>query len=131
MANNVVVRVARKSVVFDFLYKLPIPSAIASAIEKGTKAFLTIVVTAFVLGVINGSIFVDFLAPNQVPLVVAVLTPIVLGIEDWLRKHGLIEEQRALARRTNQANTRPTSSAIPGPAEGEELADIALDIPEE
>lgn len=114
--NSVVIRVATKSTIFDPLFKrLPYP--IAAALVRGIRSFTTIFIAALIASVADGSIFheIQAIPPGQIPLLVAVISPILMGVDKWLRERGLQEEIKDL--QTSGISTGPPEDIInPPPA---------------
>lgn len=109
-----------KSSIFDPIFnKLPYP--IASGLVRGLRAFLGILMPVLIAAIADGSIFsnIHVIPQGYIPLIIALATPFVLGIDKWLREKGL---EDAVAKAS-------TSLASTGPAPTDTLADTPTDIP--
>lgn len=108
--SDIVVVVEKKSQLFDPIFKA-FPYPIAGAIVRGLRGFIAVVMPAIIAAVADGSIFanIHFIPQGNIPLIVAIATPIVLGIDKWLREKGLEDELKDL----------PTSLVTSGPPKDE------------
>lgn len=91
MSDDVVVRDEKKSTLFDPIFK-KLPYPIASGIVRGIRAFFAIVMPILITGIADGSLLEGKFTIDPKLTAVAVLTPIILGVDKWLREKGLEDD---------------------------------------
>jgi hypothetical protein len=117
---KLVVEPVKKSQLFDvFFQKLPYP--LASALVRGIKVALAIILPALITAVADGTLIptIHFIPAGYVPLVTALVSPILISLEKYFREQGLLDEAKQI----------PTSIAGNGPEDTDTLAEPPEDIP--